>query len=105
MGAEVKDRRSMGIRGFLVVLALVGSYLAFPAAALAQTDPYSEEEPRVLPTRLEKEDPSETPSRAVERPSGGALPVTGAELTLIAMTGLVAIKTGATLVRRTRPSP
>ena len=103
MARQVRDGGSGQIRRLFVALTIAGSVLAFPVAAAAQTDPYSENKPEVLPTRLEKEDPRSAPSGAEDRPAGGVLPVTGAELTLIAVTGLAAIKTGATLVRRTKP--
>jgi hypothetical protein len=98
--ARKADRRSH--RRFIVMMALVTSSVLSPAAALAQTDPYSTNTPDVLPTRIGNEEPREAPSDPEERPSNGVLPATGAELTLFVVTGLAAIKTGATLVRRSK---
>lgn len=99
MATQVRIRRRGRARRLLVVVAIGVSSLALPSAALAQTDPYSGNEPEVLPTRLEDDDTQPT-SQPADRSSGGALPVTGAELTLFVLTGLAAIRTGATLVRR-----
>jgi hypothetical protein len=102
MATQIRIRRKGRSRRFFVAAALAVSSLALPTAALAQTDPYTENEPEVLPTRLENEEPQGTSPEAAERTSDGTLPVTGAELTLFVVTGLAAIKTGATIVRRTK---
>lgn len=103
MATQIRIRRKGRSRRFVVAAALGVSSLALPNTALAQSEPYTGNDPEVLPTRLEKEEPGGSPSEAAGRTSDGALPVTGAELTLFVVTGLAAIKTGATLVRRTKP--
>lgn len=101
MATQIRIRRRGRVRMLVIAGAVAVSSLAVPATALAQSDPYSGGEPEVLPTRLEKEEPGPGPD-ASARPSDGALPATGAELTLFIVTGLAAIRTGTTLVRRSR---
>ena len=102
MSMPGRTRRRGRVRRAAIAAAIGASSLALPSAALAQTDPYSGGGPEVLPTRLEVGPDDPGPDPATRAPSGGALPVTGAELTLVAVTGLAAIRTGATILRRTR---
>lgn len=102
MAKQVRIRRRGRIRRTLIAAAIGVSCLASPSAALAQTEPYTRDEPNVMPTRLDRDEPREPTSVPSSR-EPGTLPVTGAELTLFVVTGLAAIKTGATLVRRSKP--
>lgn len=101
MATQIRIRRR-GRARMLVVAAVAVAGLVLPAGpVLAQADPYSGREPEVLPTRLQNEEPGTSPD-AAGRSSDETLPATGAELTLFIVTGLAAVRTGATLVRRSR---
>ena len=64
--------------------------------ASAQEDPYAEETPTVQPTLIIGGETEEIP----EEP--GSLPLTGADITLFAATGVAAVGTGTLILRRTR---
>ena len=116
MATQLRIRRR-GRRRMLLLAAAVGAMSLVPGAvAFAQTDPYSGEEPEVLPTQIVNEEPREEepvkdevlPARiqapAEDRqPTGtGVLPFTGADLTLFLVTGAAAVGTGSMMVKRAR---
>ncbi|HYU56510.1 MAG TPA: hypothetical protein VEO00_00475 [Actinomycetota bacterium] len=78
-----------------LVVVLVAMLLLLAAPARAQCDPYSGNCPSTgAPT---------DPGTGVRDRDG--LAFTGADVTLFVLTGLLAIGTGAALVRRHRPNP
>ena len=108
MATQVRIRRRGRIR-MLMIAGAVGAMSLVPAgAAFAQEDPYSGEEPQVLPTRIENTQPEAgTPednvagAEAADRqPSSGVLPFTGADITLFLVTGMAALGTGSMVLRR-----
>ena len=101
MATQVRIRRRGRIRMLVIAATIGGSSLLLPAVpAMAQSEPYSTNQPDVLPTRIERDEAASGTEPAADRPSDGLLPVTGAELTLFVVTGLAAIKTGMTLMKR-----
>ena len=113
MATQVRIRRR-GRYVFLLV-AVVGAMSLASTAAFAQTDPYSGEEPEVLPTtitnddapqdevldeRIQNDDVADAGVSDGQPSSSGVLPFTGADLTLFLMTGLAAIGTGSMIVKR-----
>ena len=91
-----------------MLVAVCWAMLASGANAAPNREPYSEESPTVLPTRLDRDRPKPPPEdeilpeRTERRPAGAFLPNTGADLALFAVTGVAAVGTGAAVVRRTR---
>ena len=98
--------RNLGRWVLLVVGALLVALvvtMSFGGAALAQDDPYEDDTPTVEDTLFGQDNPeSDTGATLETRDSGGALPFTGADITLFVATGLAAIGTGAVIVRRSR---
>ena len=93
------DRRDTRA-GRLVLLLVVALTAVMAVTILAggasaqEEDPYSNETPTVQPTLIIGGDDETQP---------GSLPLTGADLTLFAATGLAAVGTGTLIVRRARP--
>jgi hypothetical protein len=81
-----------------IFVAVFIAFAAFPSAALAQQESYSENQPDV-DVRFDTQN-----QPTIEEDAGeGLLPFTGADLTLFVATGLAAIGTGVVVLRRTRP--
>jgi LPXTG-motif cell wall-anchored protein len=79
----------------VVALTAIMAVTILAGGASAQEDPYAEETPTVQPTLIIGGETEET--------EPGSLPLTGADLTLFAATGLAAVGTGALIVRRAKP--
>ena len=103
--STVTEARSTLARIELTLAAMLLTAFAFAliwaAPAQAQNEPYSEETPRVLPTRIEQSD-GEIAGVSTSRPNSGTLPFTGADITLFLVTGVAGIGTGALLLKRSR---
>ncbi len=87
----------------VVLFAALLTGLLLQGRAVAQQDPYANESPTVLPTRIQQPvGPKDDGGDDVlgTRSGTGSLPFTGADLTLFVGTGLAAIGTGTLLVRR-----
>ncbi|HEU4480985.1 MAG TPA: LPXTG cell wall anchor domain-containing protein [Actinomycetota bacterium] len=80
----------MALTAVMAVTILAGG------ASAQEEDPYSEETPTVQPTLII--------GGETETTEPGSLPLTGADLTLFAATGLAAVGTGTLIVRRARRS-
>ena len=91
----------------LLVVAIAAAAMSVMGSAFAQSN---EQPPNVLPKRINNQGPNNgndvlpdffsTSERGATAPS--ALPFTGADLTLFAAVGLIAVAGGVVLVRRTR---
>lgn len=85
----------------LVVATMVTAILALAAgSATAQTDPYGNGEPSVLPTLIQNVETTDGQASSSQRPS--TLPFTGTELSLFVVIGAAAIGSGMFLVKRSR---
>lgn len=95
-GERGEDSRMRVVKRLLVVAAVVGLLmLALPAHAQTGGNIQQPRNPNIQGISDER--------GAVEE--GGALPFTGADITLFVVIGLAAIGTGAVIIRKSRPRP